>query len=157
MDHQARKTIESIVSTEISDNQECDEDLAPCSPSPTRRRNRRFQIKSAIPLLPELESKIGIPAKPPPGTKGTPIQLYANHFPVTLANNTTLYQYEALVEKASPRQAHNWEEAMSRDQRRRFVQELAEKGVFDFIYWSVKIYAPLSFNLYPILPSIFFV
>ena len=132
------------VNTERNGDLSCDEDLPPCSPSPTlpqagRRRFRRLQIKSAIPLLPELDSRRGTPQKPSPGTKGTPIQVYCNHFPVKVAKDKILYQYDALVEKVSAQRPQLWEEAMSRDQRRRFVQQLSEQKSFDFIYWSVLV------------------
>lgn len=117
-------------------NDICNEDLESCSPSPTpRRRNKRFPITSAIPLLPPIEQKHGPPVKPSPGKIGTPIEVYTNHFPVQVAPNMMLYQYDAVVEKLSFQSLSKWEEVMSRDQRRRFVQQLTDNKAFDFIYW----------------------
>lgn len=100
-----------------------------------RHRQKRFQIRSAIPLLPPVIQKNGPPAKPPAGTNGDEIEVYCNHFPVQVAKSCMLYQYDVIVEKSNFRRPGMWEEAMSRDHRRRFVQKLAEKNSFDFNYW----------------------
>ncbi len=117
----------------------CSEDIVSCSPVPTppayRRRPKRIPIASAIPLLPPVEQKYGPPVKPEVGKNGIPTKVYTNHFPVQVAPKLMLYQYDAVVEKSSFHSPHTWEEAMSRDHRRRFVQQLAENNVFDFTYW----------------------
>lgn len=117
----------------------CNEDTASCSPRPTpptsRRRPRRFPITSAIPLLPPVEQKHGPIVKPDSGKNGTTTQVYTNHFQVNVAPNLMLYQYDAIVEKPSFRSPNTWEEAMSRDHRRRFVQQLSENKSFDFMFW----------------------
>jgi hypothetical protein len=100
-----------------------------------RRQFKRFQIKSAIPLLSPIDSNHGLPVKPAPGEKGQSIQVYCNHFPATVATNKMLYQYEVIVEKSRNGQPNSWEEAMRRDQRRRCVQEIAKNQGFNFIYW----------------------
>ena len=87
-------------------------------------------------MLPPIEQKHGPPAKPSPGQIGTPIEAYTNHFRVQVAPKMMLYQYDAIVEKLSFQSLNKWEEVMSRDQRRRFVQQLAENKAFDFIYWQ---------------------
>lgn len=115
------------------------EDLVSCSPRPTpppsRRRPKRFQITSAIPLLPPVEQKHGPIVRPDSGKNGTPTKVYTNHFSVQVAPQLMLYQYDAVIEKTSFRSPNTWEEAMSRDQRRRFVQQLAENNAFNFTYW----------------------
>jgi hypothetical protein len=52
-----------------------------------------------------------------------------------VAPNLMLYQYDAIVERPNFRSPNTWEEAMSRDHRRRFVQQLAENKSFDFMFW----------------------
>jgi hypothetical protein len=114
----------------------CTEEPVSSSPRPTpRRRARRIPISSAIPLLPPVEQKHGPIVRPDTGKNGKPIEVYTNHFPVQVAPNLILYQYDALVEKSNFHSPNTWEEAMSRDHRRRFVQQLAENKTFDFIYW----------------------
>lgn len=106
------------------------------TPPTSRRRLKRIPIKSAIPLLHTLDQTINDPLpKPTPGTMGKPTQVYVNHFPVSIAPNKMLYQYDAVVEKPGFRSENQWEEVLSRDQRRRFVQKLAENKKFDFVYW----------------------
>jgi len=128
----------TIVNTE-QNNGIHSEETESCSPRPTpptpRRRTQRFPITSAIPLLPPVEQKNGSPSKPKPGTNGVPTQVYTNHFQVEVASNLMLYQYDVIVEKTVFRCPGSWEEAMSRDQRRRFVQQLAKNNAFDFIFW----------------------
>lgn len=109
--------------------------LTPSTPSTNRRRNKRIPISSAIPLLPAVEQKQGPPVKPEPGKKGTVTHVYTNHFPTQIAPNIMLYQYDAIVEKPGVFDKTLWEEVMSRDQRRRFVQQLVENNKFDFIFW----------------------
>jgi hypothetical protein len=121
------------------DNVICDEDIASCSPRPTpptsRRRIKRFPITSAIPLYPNVEQRHGPIVKPDVGKKGTPTEVYTNHFQVKVAPSIMLYQYDAVVEKPSFHSSNLWEEAMSRDHRRRFVRQLAENNSFDFPFW----------------------
>jgi hypothetical protein len=100
-----------------------------------QHRFKRVPITSAIPLLPPVEQKNGPPSKPKPGTNGTPTQVYANHFPTQIASNLMLYQYDVIIEKSNFRSPGTWEEAMSRDQRRRFMQQLTENNSFDYTYW----------------------
>ncbi len=104
-------------------------------PHPHRRLPKRLPISSAIPLLPSIEQRDAPPSRPPAGVMGTKAQVYVNHFPVKVAPNQMLYQYDAIVERLSFRGPQIWEEAMSRDQRRRFVQKLADNNAIDFIYW----------------------
>lgn len=112
------------------------ESPSPCqTPVPTRRRGRRFPITTAIPMLPPVEQKHSPIVKPDSGKNGSPIKVYANHFPTTIAQNLMLYQYDAIVEKPNFHQKQPWEEDMNRDHRRRFVQQLAENNAFNFIYW----------------------
>jgi len=117
----------------------CSDEAVSCSPDPTppsfRRRTKRIPITSAIPLLPPVEQKHGPPVKPEVGKNGQPTKVYTNHFLVKVASELILYQYDAMVEKSNYRSPNTWEEAMSRDQRRRFVQELAKHNRIDFIYW----------------------
>jgi hypothetical protein len=110
----------------------CSPDL---TPPPFRRRTKRIPITSAIPLLPPVEQKHGPPIKPEAGKNGQPIKVYTNHFSVKVAPELMLYQYDAIVEKSNFRSPNTWEEAMSREHRRKFVQELAKNNAFDFIYW----------------------
>ncbi|CAF3522455.1 unnamed protein product [Rotaria sordida] len=107
---------------------------APTSPT-LRRRMKRIPITSAIPLLPPVEQSTGPPPKPMPGTKGTLTEVFVNHFPVRVAPNLMLYQYDAIIEKTSIRSQSTWDEVLSRDHRRRFVQQLANNNAFDFTYW----------------------
>ncbi|CAF2760829.1 unnamed protein product [Rotaria sp. Silwood2] len=127
-----------IVDTEKNDRI-FDEETPSSSPHPTppifRRRMKRIPITSAIPLLPPVEQTTGPPPKPIPGTKGILTEIYVNHFPVRVASNLMLYQYDAIVEKPSFRSLSTWDEVLSRDHRRRFVQQLANSNAFDFIYW----------------------
>jgi hypothetical protein len=122
---------------EVND-EPCIEDEASCSPRPAataQRRTKRFPITSAIPLLPSIEQKQGHIQRPTQGTLGSKMRVYTNHFPVTVNPNVMLYQYDVVVEKSSFRSPAKWEEAMNRDQRRRFVQQLAESKSLNFIYW----------------------
>ncbi|CAF0780555.1 unnamed protein product [Adineta steineri] len=132
-------TITTVIPDTESKDGACDEDTDLCSPCPTpppsRRRNKRFPITSAIPLLPPVEQKYGPPSKLKPGTLGTPTKVYTNHFPVKVAPSLMLYQYDVIVEKPSFSTPGTWEEVMSRDQRRRFVQQLATNNSFKFIFW----------------------
>jgi hypothetical protein len=66
---------------------------------------------------------------------GTPTKVYANHFPTKVASDLMLYQYDVLVEKVNFRSPDIWDESLSRDQRRKYVQLLAENNQFDFIHW----------------------
>jgi hypothetical protein len=66
---------------------------------------------------------------------GTPTKVYANHFPTKVASDLMLYQYDVLVEKVNFRSPDTWDESLSRDQRRKYVQLLAENNQFDFIHW----------------------
>lgn len=129
-----------IVNSEVN-NEVCCEDTLSCSPRPTpptsRRRLKRIPITSAIPLLPSVELKHSSIVKPDSGKNGTPTKVYTNHFSVQVAPQLMLYQYDAVVEKTSFRSIDTWEEAMSRDQRRRFVQQLAENKSFNFTYWYI--------------------
>jgi hypothetical protein len=86
-------------------------------------------------MLPPVEQKHGPIVKPDSGKNGTPTQVYTNHFSVKVAPNLMLYQYDAIVERPNFRSPNTWEEAMSRDHRRRFVQQLAENKSFDFMFW----------------------
>ena len=106
------------------------------SPTPptSRRRTKRIPISSAIPLLPPVEQKTGHHLNQSQA-QTVHTKVYANHFPVQVAPNLMLYQYDAIIEKSSFRSPGTWEEALSRDQRRRFMQQLAENNVLDFIYW----------------------
>ncbi len=128
----------AIANPEVN-NGICTEDVVSCSPRPTpptpRRRTRRIPITSAIPLLPPVEQKHGQIVKPDTGKNGTSTKVYTNHFSVQVAPKLMLYQYDAIVEKSNFHFPNTWEEAMSRDQRRRFVQELAKHNRIDFIYW----------------------
>ncbi|CAF1157882.1 unnamed protein product [Adineta ricciae] len=112
------RSIPTIVPIDIEKiNDICNEDLESCSPNQTpRRRNKRFPITSAIPLLPSIEQKHGPPANPSPGKIGTPIEAYTNHFPVQVAPNIMLYQYDAVVEKLSFQSLSKWEEKLSQHQ-----------------------------------------
>ncbi|CAF0808695.1 unnamed protein product [Rotaria sordida] len=127
-----------IVHTEKNDRI-FDEEILSCSSQPTsptlRRRMKRIPITSAIPLLPPVEQSTGPPPKPMPGTKGTLTEVFVNHFPVRVAPNLMLYQYDAIIEKTSIRSQSTWDEVLSRDHRRRFVQQLANNNAFDFTYW----------------------
>jgi hypothetical protein len=86
-------------------------------------------------MLPPVEQKHGPIVKPDSGKNGTTTQVYTNHFSVKVAPNLMLYQYDAIVERPNFRSPNTWEEAMSRDHRRRFVQQLAENKSFDFMFW----------------------
>ncbi|CAF3322893.1 unnamed protein product [Rotaria socialis] len=133
----------AVAAAVIVDNEKNDcmpnEEMLSSSPRPTpptvRRRMKRNPIVSAIPLLPPIENSTGPPPKPAPGTLGTPTQVYVNHFPVSVAPNIILYQYDAVVEKPNFRSPNIWEEVPSRDHRRRFVEKLAKNNAFDFTYW----------------------
>ena len=126
----------SIEPMEVND-EPCIEDEAACSTRPpsAQRRAKRFPIASAIPLLPAIEQKQGHMQRPKEGTLGSKTRVYTNHFPVTVNPNVMLYQYDVVVEKSNFRSPGKWEEAMNRDQRRRFVQQLAESKTLNFIYW----------------------
>lgn len=109
---------------------------SPCqTPTPTRRRGKRIQITTAIPMMPAVEPKHSPLVKPDSGKNGRLTQVYTNHFPAKVAPNLMLYQYDAVVEKPSFRSADIWEEDMNRDHRRRFVQQLAENNAFNFLFW----------------------
>lgn len=110
--------------------------LTPPTP-PTRRPFKRLEIKSAIPLLPPEQSIQDLTSKYSSGTNGNEIEVYCNHFPVTLDPDKMLYQYDVLVEKRTNAQKTNWDEVLSRDQRRQFVQALGQRNLFNFIYWLV--------------------
>ena len=128
----------TIVNTETNEPLSNDE-LITCSSHPTpptfRRQTKRNRIASAIPLLPPVEKNHGLTSKPKHGKMGTLTTVYTNHFPVTVAPNLMLYQYDAIVERPKYQSPDKWEEATSRGHRRRFVQKLVENNAFNFIYW----------------------
>lgn len=115
------------------------EEVISQSPDPTpplaRRRIKRIPIASAIPVLPPPKENTSPPPKPASGVKGTTQKIYVNHFPAKVGHDIMLYQYDAIVEKPKMNSAVDWEEVLSRDQRRKFVQELATQNAFGFTYW----------------------
>ena len=115
------------------------EEIASCSSQSTtpkmRNRIKRIPITSAIPLLPTVECVSGPVSKPTPGKQGTPKKVYVNHFPVGIASNVMLYQYDVVVEQITSQVSNKWEEVLSRNKRRQFIQKLATTNAFDFIYW----------------------
>jgi hypothetical protein len=124
------------VKLEEKTNDEIQNPVSPTSaPLSAERGPKRFPITSAIPLLSNVTTVKSHPEIPTPGTNGDLTQVYCNHFPVSLAPKKWLYQYDVVVEKTTVHAPGRWDEAMSRDQRRRFVQELTVAKVFDFVFW----------------------
>ena len=112
------------------------ESPSPCpTPPPFRRRGKRIQITTAIPMRPPVEQAHSPLIKPDSGKNGRSTQVYTNHFPAKVAPDLMLYQYDVIVEKPSFSSPHSWDEDMNRDHRRRFVQQLAENKAFNFIFW----------------------
>lgn len=125
-------------SSVISDLVEASELVVSATPSSTNNAyvpRRRLEIKSAIPNQSFENFNLVPPKKQPVGRIGEPVKVYCNHFPVKVNQNIMLYQYDALVEKKNERFASSWSEVLRRDQRRCFVQKLADLKKIEFSYW----------------------